>query len=200
MHKLQDTTFPLYVEINKNMEAMTPSPFVEKSADGVELVNKSEGRYAFFMESVSIEYQTERECALTQLGGLLDNKGYGIGMKKGNNCYSSICKARPIISCHICHAVLILGSRFRDAFTTQVLNLSETGEIEQLKKKWWKTEGGGKCAQETVSAGGAQAITIRQVGGVFVVLLGGCILSILMAFIEFLWKSRKLALRGGVSF
>lgn len=34
--------------------------------------------YAFLMESASIEFLVERNCNLTQIGGLLDNKGYGI--------------------------------------------------------------------------------------------------------------------------
>lgn len=38
--------------------------------------------YAFLMESSSIEYIQERECNLSQIGGLLDQKGYGIAMKK----------------------------------------------------------------------------------------------------------------------
>lgn len=41
-----------------------------------------EGGYAFLMESTSIEYITERQCDLTQVGGLLDDKGYGIAMRK----------------------------------------------------------------------------------------------------------------------
>lgn len=38
--------------------------------------------YAFLMESSSIEYIVERYCNVTQIGGLLDAKGYGIAMKK----------------------------------------------------------------------------------------------------------------------
>lgn len=40
------------------------------------------GRYAFLMESSSIEYIIERHCQVTQVGGELDAKGYGIAMKK----------------------------------------------------------------------------------------------------------------------
>lgn len=36
--------------------------------------------YAFFMESALINYITHKECNLTQIGGLLDAKEYGIGM------------------------------------------------------------------------------------------------------------------------
>lgn len=34
------------------------------------------------MESSSIEYVTERLCNLTQVGDRLDDKNYGIGMRK----------------------------------------------------------------------------------------------------------------------
>lgn len=39
-------------------------------------------KYAFLMESSSIQYIEQRECDLTQVGGLLDAKGYGIAMRK----------------------------------------------------------------------------------------------------------------------
>ena len=38
--------------------------------------------YAFFMESATIEYQIERNCTLAKVGDLLDEKGYGIAMRK----------------------------------------------------------------------------------------------------------------------
>jgi len=43
------------------------------------------------------------------------------------------------------------------------------------------------------SSSGAQALTLAHVGGVFVVLLGGCALASAMACSEFMWKARKLA-------
>lgn len=39
------------------------------------------------MESTSIEYLTERHCDVTQIGGLLDEKGYGIAMRKSTNIF-----------------------------------------------------------------------------------------------------------------
>ena len=41
--------------------------------------------YAFLMESSSIQYIQERYCNLTQIGGLLDAKGYGIAMRKSEH-------------------------------------------------------------------------------------------------------------------
>lgn len=48
--------------------------------EGLDRVKR--GGYAFFMESSSIEYYTERTCNLTQVGEQLDDKAYGIGMRK----------------------------------------------------------------------------------------------------------------------
>lgn len=47
---------------------------------GRDRVKRSGRMYAFFMESAPIKYITHRECNLTQVGGLLDSKEYGIGM------------------------------------------------------------------------------------------------------------------------
>ena len=60
------------------METTKPSVFTESNSEGVDRVIRGKGNYAFLMESTSIEYVTERHCELTQIGGMLDNKGYGI--------------------------------------------------------------------------------------------------------------------------
>ncbi len=38
--------------------------------------------YAFLVESTSLEYQVVQNCNLTQVGGVLGSKGYGIALKK----------------------------------------------------------------------------------------------------------------------
>ncbi len=58
-----------------------PDVFVKSNQEGIDRA-KAES-YAFLMESTSIEYVIQRECNLTQIGGLLDNKGYGIGLPEG---------------------------------------------------------------------------------------------------------------------
>lgn len=58
-----------------------PDVFVKTNQEGINRV-KDES-YAFLMESTTIEYTVRRECTLTQIGGLLDNKGYGIGLPEG---------------------------------------------------------------------------------------------------------------------
>lgn len=60
-----------------------PEAMVGDNKEGVERAQK--GMYAFFMESTSIEYETERKCDLAQVGNPLDDKGYGIAMRKSEH-------------------------------------------------------------------------------------------------------------------
>ena len=66
------------------MESAKPSVYTKTgNQEGLDRVIKEDGAYAFFMEGASIEYNVERNCELTQIGGLLDSKGYGIALPKG---------------------------------------------------------------------------------------------------------------------
>ncbi|CAG9826300.1 unnamed protein product [Diabrotica balteata] len=102
------------------MESQRPPVFTSSNQEGVEAVIKGKGSYAFLMESTSIEYVIERNCELTQVGGMLDSKGYGI--------------ATPP------------NSPFRTPISGAILKLQEEGKLHILKTRWWKEKrGGGKC-------------------------------------------------------
>lgn len=62
------------------MKETEPTVFTKDNDEGKDRVLKSRRMYAFFMESTSIEYMTNKDCRLTRVGGLLDSKGYGIAM------------------------------------------------------------------------------------------------------------------------
>ena len=64
--------------------------FASSNKAGKERVHKENGKYAFLMESTSVEYIIERECELTQIGGLLDSKGYGIALPPSKNKLSKL--------------------------------------------------------------------------------------------------------------
>lgn len=59
-----------------------PAVFVKNNEEGINRTLK--GSFAFFMESSAIEYAMSKYCNLIQVGGLLDSKGYGIAMPRGN--------------------------------------------------------------------------------------------------------------------
>lgn len=53
---------------------------VSNNDEGEKRVVNGRSKYAFFMESTTIEYKLKRNCALKKVGGELDSKDYGIAM------------------------------------------------------------------------------------------------------------------------
>lgn len=58
-----------------------PTALVKNNEEGIQRTLTAD--YALLMESTTIEYITQRNCNLTQVGGLIDSKGYGIGTPMG---------------------------------------------------------------------------------------------------------------------
>ncbi|PNF30869.1 Glutamate receptor ionotropic, kainate 2 [Cryptotermes secundus] len=170
----RDSNFSTYQRMWSFMESARPSVFTSSNMEGVERVVKGKGNYAFLMESTSIEYVIERNCELTQVGGLLDSKGYGIAMPP--------------------------NSPYRTAISGAVLKLQEEGKLHILKTRWWKEKrGGGACRDDTSkSSSAANELGLANVGGVFVVLMGGMGVACVIAVCEFVWKSRKVAMEERV--
>ena len=70
------------------------------------------------MESITIQYETSKDCNLTQIGGLLDSKGYGIAVGKSNLITSR-------------------WPKLKEELSMKILYLTENGELDKLKEKWW---------------------------------------------------------------
>lgn len=151
--------------------------FVGGNDEGKAAVER--GNYAFFMESVSIEYTVERNCNLTQIGGLLDSKGYGIALAKNST------RKRD----------------YRTKLSEAILSLQESGTLEVLKNRWWKEKrGGGACDIDDGQGGeGVKELSLANVGGVFVVLGMGISMSFVLCALELYAKSCKLAVAHGTS-
>lgn len=70
----RDSSNPNYTKLYDIMTDPKNAHWLTKeNDDGIELAKK--GKYAFFMESSTIEYKVERECDVVQVGGKLDEKG-----------------------------------------------------------------------------------------------------------------------------
>ena len=75
-----------------------------------------------------------------------------------------------------------------------ILQLQESGALLILKERWWKQKkGGGKCMDEKKGSSSVMPLKIDNVGGVFVVLLGGLTFSLFVAILEFMWKARNFS-------
>ncbi|XP_067364772.1 glutamate receptor ionotropic, kainate 4 isoform X2 [Channa argus] len=113
----QNSRYQTYQRMWNFMHSKQPGVFVKSTEEGIARVLNS--NYAYLLESTMNEYYRQRNCNLTQIGGLLDTKGYGIGMP--------------------------LGTVYRDEFDLAILKLQEDNRLEILKRKWWD---GGKCPKE----------------------------------------------------
>ncbi|XP_044594066.1 glutamate receptor ionotropic, kainate 2 isoform X9 [Cotesia glomerata] len=159
----RDSKIGIYQKMWRFMEAKRSSLFVSSYEEGIKRV--LEGNYAFLMESTMLDYAVQRDCNLTQIGGLLDSKGYGIATPK--------------------------GSPWRDKISLAILELQEKGVIQILYDKWWKNTGDVCNRDEKSKENKANALGVENIGGVFVVLLCGLALAILVAILEFCWNSKK---------
>ncbi|KAF8794062.1 Glutamate receptor ionotropic like protein [Argiope bruennichi] len=160
----RDSKIETYQKMWRFMENR-PSVFVSDYEEGIKRV--LEGNYAFLMESTILDYSVQRDCNLTQVGGLLDSKGYGI--------------ATP------------MGSPWRDKISLAILDLQEKGVIQMLYNKWWKGSGVSCAREDKNKEGKANSLGVGNIGGVFVVLLCGLAVAIVAAIVEFFWNSRKHA-------
>ena len=64
-----------------NYMSRNPDVFVNSSAEGADRVRK--GGYAYLVESTTNDYLKSQFCELTQIGGVIDDKGYGIAAPQG---------------------------------------------------------------------------------------------------------------------
>lgn len=76
----KESNFSTYQRMWAAMESNGDSVHTGSNQEGVDRVKKENGKYAFLIESIPMEYQTNRHCMLTQVGELLDSKGYGIAL------------------------------------------------------------------------------------------------------------------------
>ena len=135
----KDSKIATYSKMWTNMEQDNKN-FVDSNAAGVARVQKEDGRYAFLMESTSVEYIVERHCELTQIGSLLDSKGYGIALPPSIHQKISPFFIDVVIS------YSLSASPYRTTISSAILQLQEGGKLHMLKEKWWKQrKGGGKC-------------------------------------------------------
>lgn len=226
------------------MSSRPSTSLVKSIEDGIQRVLKSD--YALIMESTTIDYITRRNCNLTQVGGIIDSKGYGIGTPLGKTCecmwgpsskkmffhkscvafwsmrvrncfldnkvaqnifflllvrhYATTClwtslsqnpagvsfKVKPALCC-------FSGSPYRDKISIAILSILEDGRLHMLKEKWWS---GSSCLDEERRETGPMGI--QNLGGIFIVLASGLVLSVFVAIAEFIYKLRKTAEREQV--
>nr|XP_012232501.1 PREDICTED: glutamate receptor 1-like isoform X2 [Linepithema humile] len=145
--------------------------FVKSYEEGIQRVRTSKGKYALLIESPTNEYVNEREpCDTMKVGRNLDAQGFGV--------------ATP------------LGSPLKDPINLAVLSLKENGELAKLVERWWyeRTE----CRHGDKQDAVRNELSLSNVAGIFYILIGGLLLALAVALLEFCYKSHTEATRAKV--
>ncbi|XP_053971522.1 glutamate receptor 1 isoform X2 [Hylaeus anthracinus] len=145
--------------------------FVKTYDEGIRRVRTRKGKYALLIESPKNEYINEREpCDTMKVGRNLDAKGFGV--------------ATP------------LGSPLRDPINLAVLSLKENGELTKLVNRWWydRTE----CRHGDKQDASRNELSLSNVAGIFYILIGGLLLALAVALLEFCYKSHTEATRAKI--
>ncbi|VDM99331.1 unnamed protein product, partial [Onchocerca ochengi] len=83
-----------------------------------------------------------------------------------------------------------------DHINLAILALQERGELKKLENKWWYDRG--ECDQG-IADGHNASLNLSKVAGIFYILMGGMIASMLAALGEFFYRTRIEARKGNVT-
>ncbi|XP_075975522.1 glutamate receptor ionotropic, kainate 2-like [Anticarsia gemmatalis] len=171
----QNSNDSVYSKIWTTMISTKPTVFTKDNDEGKERVIRSKGKYAFFMESVAIEYFINRDCDLKMVGSKLDSKEYGIAMPKNYPRKGMVDNA--------------------------ILYLQEKGKLEVMKNKWWIKEDNNKtCEDSADEEDNSGSLQMKNTSGIFLVLGMGGILGLIVAIIDFMLHARQISVKEKVTF
>ncbi|XP_046978242.1 glutamate receptor ionotropic, kainate 2-like [Vanessa cardui] len=163
----------MYRQMYDNMVA-NPVVLVNSNDEGEKRVINGKNKYAFFMESTSIEYKLKRNCELKKVGEELDSKDYGIAMPA--------------------------NSPFRTHINRAILELKELTVLDEVKKKWWEEKNDAKQCEDEKDENDAEGdLEMQNLMGAFIVLIVGLVFSLFITAAEFMNEVRNIVVREQVS-
>lgn len=169
------TDYSTYQKMWNNMVANNPSVFVKSDAEGIKRVlTTKDGLYAYLTESTVIDYEIKTRCRLKSVGTWLNSISYAIAM--------------PI------------NAGYLGIINSAILNLSESGELDKFKEKWWEHNRKEPICKEEREREKDSSLSVENVLGVFLVVGTGVCAAYLVAICEFLWNVKNIALEKKISY
>ncbi|KAM7434376.1 hypothetical protein ABFA07_015550 [Porites harrisoni] len=130
--------------------------FVPNTTTGVKRAR--EENYAYITEYPYLEYHNQQKpCNTKLLNNLIQTKSYGLGLQR--------------------------NSPYTNRITVAILKLREKNFIEKTRRTWWDDRS--KCPKPSQSkTGNTQRLDLNNLAGVFIILLGGVVVSLVLLIIE----------------
>ncbi|XP_029434541.1 probable glutamate receptor [Rhinatrema bivittatum] len=150
---------PTFQMIYEYMEKKKDLVLVKTFEEGVQRVKESS--YALLGESVMQDLAVAKHCDLIRAPEIVGRRGYGIAT--------------------------MLDSPLVRNLSIAVLELSESGHLDYLYKKWWQSS----CSDKGNT--GWIPLQAQTLGGIFLLLAAGLVLGVIVSLIELVSKAKNSA-------
>ncbi|XP_076444672.1 glutamate receptor ionotropic, NMDA 1-like isoform X2 [Babylonia areolata] len=117
---------------------------------------------AFIWDSPRLEFEAANDCDLTTAGDLFGRSGLGIGLRKNS---------------HWTHPVSLA-----------VLELHESGVMEELDNRWILVDSKSQCPEGNSAPA---TLGLTNMAGVFMMVAGGIVAGVLLIFVEIAYKRHR---------
>ncbi|XP_065556597.1 ionotropic receptor 25a-like isoform X3 [Artemia franciscana] len=132
---------------------------ISEAVDRVRDMSPDGHGFAFLGDATDIRYLVMQNCDLVMVGEEFSRRPYALAVQD--------------------------GSPLKDRLNEAILKLLNLRRLESLKDKWWtENPSKAKCPPE---ASTSEGISIENIGGVFIVIFVGIILSIIVLIIEYIY-------------
>lgn len=143
--------------------------WVGSMVEGLQRVKKGNGRFVMFMESTTAEYLARKNCDVMLYGKNVFNKGMALATKKGS----------------------VIGDKLNKA----LLELRESGELDQLEQRWWRFSG--ECSDidgrlfsqrgDSLSSLPIYPVTLRDMAVAILLLFLGIVVAVVFLVLELIY-------------
>ncbi|CEF59620.1 Ionotropic receptor 25a [Strongyloides ratti] len=162
--KLAIWDYPVSEKFSNLWRNMQQSKLPNNIDEAINRVLTSENGFAFIGDAMDIQYAVLTNCDLQIIGNEFSRKPYALGIQS----------AHPM----------------KDKLSTSILRLLHQRKLEELKSKWWD-ENPNKAKCPTTSDNN-YGIKIENIGGVFIVILGGIVIAIITLIIEYIYHHQMI--------
>ncbi|KAL5016225.1 hypothetical protein ScPMuIL_005814 [Solemya velum] len=155
--KLAVWDYPVSDKYTKLWEAMEQSGLPQSLDEAISRVLTSD--FAYIGDATENKYQTLTNCELMSVGDEFSRKPFAFAVQE--------------------------GSHLRNELSSAILELQNQRKLEELEEKWWiSNEERLECPKIEQESDG---ISIKNIGGVFLVIAIGSVLALFTLAFEFYW-------------
>ncbi|GAB6031583.1 hypothetical protein CHUAL_009348 [Chamberlinius hualienensis] len=151
--------YPVGNKYTKMWRYMSDIKFLDSLEEGLEKIRKLPNGFVLIADTIEVSYILSTNCDLTTVGDEFSRRPVGLAVSK--------------------------SSDLKEKLSIGILKMQNARTLEILKEKWWQNNPYQvHCEEDQYTEG----ISLRNIGGIFVVIVAGIGLSWIILLLEFLWN------------